>query len=330
LQLLEGIGEGIGFDCSIVPLKFPGLFMISTTDFFFPNVDDPYVQGKIGCANVLSDMYSMGIADCDTMLMLVGVSRDMPEEYRDISAREMIRGFNDHAKLAGTNVSGGQTVMNPWPLIGGVATAVCKEEGFLRPEQARAGDVLVLTKPLGTQLAVNAHQWLTKNNDRWQAIQDRISVEQIGEAFDAAQQSMMRLNRTGARLLLKYGAHACTDVTGFGLLGHARNLASNQREAVNFELHTLPMLRHMRVIADYAPGFKFWQGESAETSGGLLVALPAEAAAAFITEMEQTDGWPAWVVGRVVSNASGKPNTATLVEQPKIIEVDAPAPKASL
>jgi len=320
--MLEGIGEGIGYDCSIVPLKAAGLYLISTTDFFYPNVDDPYLQGKIACANVLSDMYSMGIADCDTMLMLLAVSREIPEQFRDFVARELIRGFNDHAKLAETNVTGGQTVINPWPIIGGVATSVRRAEEFILPVNAVAGDVLVLTKPLGTQLAVNVYQWFHKKNERWQSISDKITAEQVLEAFEAAQQSMIRLNRTGARLMLKYEAHACTDITGFGILGHSRNLAGNQKSAVNFEIDTLPIIRYMPIVADFAPGFKFWQGLSAETSGGLLVALPEEKAKAFITEIEQIDGIPAWIVGRVVPNETGQPNTSILIEKPKFIEVE--------
>ena len=111
-------------DCSVVPLRKPGLFMISTTDFFYPSVDDPFYQGQIGCANVLSDLYSFGVPDCDNMLMIMGVSRDMGEKERMIVSKEMIRGFNHLASLASTEVTGGQTVLNPWPIIGGVAMSL--------------------------------------------------------------------------------------------------------------------------------------------------------------------------------------------------------------
>lgn len=135
-------------DCSIQPTRIPDVFSVQTTDFFYPLVDDPYTQGKVGCANVLSDLYAMGISECDNMLMILAGSRDMPKHTMELVTKEMMRGFNDLAREAGTKVTGGQSVMNPWPIIGGVATSTCLEKDFIRPENAQPGDVLVLTKPL--------------------------------------------------------------------------------------------------------------------------------------------------------------------------------------
>ena len=129
--------------------------LISTTDFFYPLVEDPYMQGRISCCNVLSDIYAMGIGRVDHMLMILGISREMQEQDREIITREMMRGFNDCATEANTRITGGQSIMNPWPMIGGVANVVCREDEYIRPNQGRAGDLLVLTKPLGTQPAVN-------------------------------------------------------------------------------------------------------------------------------------------------------------------------------
>lgn len=134
------------------------MFIVSTTDFFFPNVEDPYLQGRIALANVLSDLYAMGVAEVDSVLMILAASLDMDESSRDIVARQFIKGFDDAANDAGTAVTGGQTVKNPWPIIGGVAKSVCREEDFIRPINAQVGDVIILTKPLGTQVAVNVRQ----------------------------------------------------------------------------------------------------------------------------------------------------------------------------
>ena len=112
---------------------------------------------------------------------------------------------------------------------------------------------------------------------------------------------MSRLNRTGARLMHKYHAHAATDVTGFGILGHAQNLASNQLADVDIELSRLPTFRHTAAIdAKINDAFRLRLGYSAEPSGGLLICLPTEHAAAFCAEIEAIDGVPAWIVGRVV------------------------------
>eukprot|EP01094_Clydonella_sp_ATCC50884_P029405 TRINITY_DN9192_c0_g1_i1.p1 TRINITY_DN9192_c0_g1~~TRINITY_DN9192_c0_g1_i1.p1 ORF type:complete len:310 (-),score=70.97 TRINITY_DN9192_c0_g1_i1:93-1022(-) len=306
-------------DCSIVETSIPDVFLISTTDFFYPLVEDPYMQGKIGCANVLSDLYSMGISKCDTMLMILAASRDMEERERDICTREMIRGFNDLATEAGTKVTGGQTVLNPWPIIGGVASSVLKEESFIRPEFAVAGDVVILTKALGTQIAVNAHQWLDRSrygsNKYWERIKDVVTEQQVLEAYGKAEQSMSRLNKNGAALMMKYDAHAATDVTGFGILGHARNLAKAQRAEVSINLHTLPIIAGMRAIDDALSMFKLMEGFSAETSGGLMVCLSAENAKKFIAEIRELDGCDAWEIGNVVEGdhaASISPDVTVL------------------
>ena len=127
---LKDIGDGsIGKespDCSVTPvhqtsttpLTGTPLSLLSTIDFFYPLVDDPYLQGRIACCNVLSDLYAMGAARCDNLLMVLGVSRKMTGPEREIVTREMMRGFNDTATAAGTKITGGQSVINEWPIIG--------------------------------------------------------------------------------------------------------------------------------------------------------------------------------------------------------------------
>lgn len=129
--------------------------LISTTDFFYPLVEDSYMQGRISCCNVLSDIYAMGIHRVDHMLMILGISLEMQEKDREVVTREMMRGFNDCAIEANTKITGGQSIMNPWPMIGGVANVMCHQSEFTRPNHGEPGDKLVLTKPLGTQPAVN-------------------------------------------------------------------------------------------------------------------------------------------------------------------------------
>ena len=108
--------------------------LVSTIDFFYPLVLDPYLQGKIGCANVLSDLYAMGIHNCDNMLMVLAASLEMDPKHRHIVTQEMLRGFADLAKEAETVITGGQTVLNPWPIIGppAVPPASCRaRDAFL-------------------------------------------------------------------------------------------------------------------------------------------------------------------------------------------------------
>lgn len=289
--------------------------LVQTTDFFYPNIDDPYLQGKITCANVLSDLYAMGVSHCDNMLMLLSLSRNMTVEQRGIITPMLIKGFNDLAKEAGCLVTGGQTVMNPWCIIGGVASAVVSKDEIIMPVKAVAGDVIVLTKPLGTQVAVNAFQWLHQPA-KLERVKDLITREQILRAYRTACISMSRLNKVGAELMMKYKAHAATDVTGFGLMGHAQNLCGNQNDLVDFEFHSLPLIRDMFTV-NQKVNFRLHQGYSSETSGGLLICLPADQAELFIEEIQKREGFPAWIIGRVLPGT----RQARLVENPTIIEV---------
>lgn len=319
---MEGIGgDKIGMDCSVQPLKHKGLSLISTTDYFYPLVDDPYMQGRIGAANVLSDLYSMGVVNCDNVLMILAASTEMSKLQRDVVTKLLIHGFNDAVKEAESEVTGGQTVLNPWPIIGGTATSVCTNDEFILPVNAVAGDVIVLTKPLGTQVAVNANQWRFIER-KWVNVQEVITKEEAERAYLLAMNSMARLNRNAARLMHKYGAHAATDVTGFGILGHGRNLASNQKASVNFEIHTLPIIRSMVEVDNKVNMFSLLKGFSAETSGGLFVCIPAEKAEAFCSELASLDNSPAWIIGRVLeSNEDASKNTCNIVDNPTIINV---------
>jgi len=309
----------IALDCSVRKTR-QGHYTISTTDFFFPLVDSPYLQGRIGAANVLSDLYAEGVEYCDFVLMLLAACREMPEDQRNICTKEMIRGFRDACDEAETAITGGQTVLNPWPIIGGVATSVVAEGEFVPSDGAKVGHAVVLTKPLGTQVAVNVQQWRKKNNRLWkECVEKKVATEEVAEEMmHRAVVSMGRLNRNGGRLMRKHGASACTDVTGFGILGHAQNLSENQVAEAGIEIHTLPCIAGTAAVNDAVFDFRLGVGYSAETSGGLMICLPEENAEAYCKELEELDGYPAWVIGRVVESPKRE---SRVLDGVKVLEV---------
>jgi len=231
----------------------------------------------------------------------------------------MIRGFVDGCKLAGTECSGGHTVHNPWPLIGGTASSVVKTSLVVRSDQAKPGDVLILTKPLGTQIIGNLALWMLDDN-RWSTVVSKLIAEDTAvRAVEIGEQSMMRLNLNAAKAMATVGAHGATDVTGFGILGHASNLAAVQKENVDFEITALPIIKGLvplekGVTIDY----RLTKGYSAETSGGLLIVLPAEKVHAFRAEMVKCGEPELWVVGRVVGNGNKR---ARILDNIDIIDV---------
>ncbi|RXM30705.1 Selenide, water dikinase 1 [Acipenser ruthenus] len=276
--------------------------------------------GRIACANVLSDLYAMGVTECDNMLMLLGISNKLTDKERDKVMPLIIQGFKDAAEEAGTSVTGGQTVLNPWIVLGGVATTVCQPNEFIMPDNAVPGDVLVLTKPLGTQVAVAVHQWLDIP-EKWNKIKLVVTQEDVELAYQEAMMNMARLNRTAAGLMHTFNAHAATDITGFGILGHAQNLARQQRNEVSFVIHNLPVLAKMAAVSKACGNmFGLMHGTCPETSGGLLICLPREQAARFCAEIKSPkygEGHQAWIIG-IVEKGN---RTARIIDKPRIIEV---------
>jgi len=307
---------GVGMDCTIAPIRLGGLSMISTTDMFYPVLDDPYMMGRIACSSILSDLYAMGVQEIDNMLMYLSVSTKMTEKERDKVIPLIIDGFKDTAKEAGTKVSGGQTVINPWLMVGGVATSICQQEEYIIPDSAVVGDVLVLTKPLGTGVALNCYHWL--GSERWNRIKLVIGEEEAKKAYRRAVDTMARTNKSSALLMHKYNAHGATDITGLGLLGHAMALAKNQKNEVSFVIHNLPVIAKMAAVAKACGNmFSLLQGQASETSGGLLICLPREQAAAYCKDIERMEGYQSWIIG-IVEKGS---RTARIIDKPRVIEV---------
>jgi len=309
---------GIGLDACMQPIPNSDLNLVQTTDYFYPLVNDPYRMGWIACNNVISDLYAMGVTRIDNVLMLLATSIKFTVDEEDIVIPLIMSGFRDCCLAAGTEIRGGQTAKNPWVLLGGCATSVLPMASLVMPNQAVEGDVLILTKPLGIRVAVNLNQWLDTKPERIEQLS--IDRETIKKAYNDCIVAMMTLNKNAAELMNKHGAHGATDVTGFGILGHAQNLAECQREEVDFELNSLPFLQHM-VKADKEAGnvFKVTNGYAAETSGGLLLAMPAEKVSMFRDELKQLDGHDSWVVGRVVKGT----RNARLSDDLKLVEVAA-------
>lgn len=241
----------------------------------------------------------MGVTEIDNVLMILGVSLLMKENERKTITKEIIRGFNDKANQAGTKVTGGQSVMNPWPMIGGTAISVVKKDKVKFPNNAKSGDKLILTKPLGTQVCVNVVQWFIEKNSNWEKSLEYISESEMWECYYKAEDSMSRLNLSAAKLMEKYKIGACTDVTGFGIKGHCENLVKAQKKDLKFVISLMPIIPKMDIINHKVFNFKLSQGYSAETSGGLLIAIDKNDAENYIKELAGL-GEQAWIVGDII------------------------------
>lgn len=202
--------------------------IISTADFFPPVVDDPYTFGAIAAANALSDVYAMG----GQVLMALNLVA-WPDNLAYSILSEVLRGGSDIVAQAGGVIAGGHTVSDKEPKYGLSVTGMVHPERILTKGGAQPGDLLILSKPLGTGLITTAHK-----------------REQVADSdLEAAVTSMMQLNRAASQALANIGAHAVTDITGFGLLGHAWEMAAQSLAGMRFAFDALPLLPHAR---DYA------------------------------------------------------------------------------
>ncbi|XP_022212890.2 inactive selenide, water dikinase-like protein [Drosophila obscura] len=313
---------GIPFDCSVIPLRTGACWLVQAAGFCCPIIDDPYAMGKIACAKVLNNLYAMGVSQCDSMTLLLGVSSGWTEQQRDVVLPIMMRGFKSRASEAGAQISGVQIVVNSWCMLGGVASTICQMNGFIEPGYAIAGDVLLLTKPLGTQLALDAYRSIgNAPGSCRKPIKLTITEEQVKEAHRQATKSMSRLNREAARLMFKHNAHGATHVGELGLLGHAQHLAYLQKNELSFSIYNLPLIGHMAALAmnnGEANDRLLLQGLAPEHSGGLLICMPREQATSFCSEIKKLEGHQAWIIGKVEKGN----RSARVIEKVQLIHVE--------
>jgi selenide,water dikinase len=261
------------------------------------------------------------------MLMVLGVSLDMDAKEREIVTREMIRGFNDTAEEAGCKITGGQSILNPWPIIGGVANTVVDQSEFLIPNRVKEGDVMLLTKPLGTQIAVNAKEWKEEKTHRYEKLlKDGIYTDaDIDKMYMLSMESMGKLNKNAAGLVNKYQAGGCTDITGFGLFGHLENLTVAQKNhKLRYVISQFPVIAKTADLPPEILDFGLLKGKSAETSGGLLCMVNEKDAYKIQEELKNEYGENSWIVGHVEANDADTPSIdlSAIQKKENIIDVN--------
>ncbi len=277
--------------------------LVATVDFFTPVVDDPYDFGRIAAANALSDVYAMGARPLFA-LNLVAFPRDLLG--RGI-LEDILRGGGEAAREAGIAVVGGHSIDDPEPKFGLCVVGEASPERLVLNSTARAGDRLVLTKPIGTGIVSTAIK----------------AGAVVPEAVAAAIASMATLNRGAAEAMLHVRAHAATDVTGFGLLGHLRELLAASGVAARVRASAVPLLPDALPLCrdGHIPGGTRRNQEDlasavswgddvhpllrvllcdAQTSGGLLIAVPPERSDDLLAELRARATPAAALIGEVV------------------------------
>lgn len=284
------------------------LAIIQHVDFFTPIVDDPYVFGQVAAANALSDIYAMG----GTPLLALNIVC-FPVKTLDMGVlREILAGGLDKVHEAGAVLAGGHSIDDPEPKYGLAVTGTIHPKKIVFNTEAKVGDRLILTKPLGTGIISTA-----------------IKAGKAGKkAVAAITKSMTALNRKASELMLETGVNACTDVTGFGLLGHAANMVDGSDVGMVINSASVPFFPEAKGFAEKGliPGglqrnrdyrMKMLEVSAGvpkyladilfdpQTSGGLLIAVPERKASELLKRMQQEGIREAAIIGEVVAAPKG-------------------------
>lgn len=278
------------------------LALVFTTDFFPPLVSDGYEFGLIAATNSISDVYAMGGTPLLALNIMMFPSSRIPLEVYS----EILRGGYDKAKEAGVSIIGGHSIDDYPPKYGLAVIGTVHPGKIITNAGAKEGDLLILTKPLGTGIILAGHRMQMTTGDQ----------------LDAAKHLMMRLNNDGGRLMQKHGVTGATDITGFGLAGHALKMARGSGATIRLNMRSVPLLSGTYILAEQGciPGAAFRNLEyteretlfeggldynlkmiahDAQTSGGLLMAVAEERAGALLSDLHHSDHQEAAIIGRV-------------------------------
>lgn len=289
-------------DAAVVRLS-DGRLLVQTVDFFTPIDDDPYTFGQIAAANSLSDIYAMGATPLFALNIIGFPINVLPK----LDLIKILQGGIDKAQEAGISIVGGHSIDDPEPKYGLVVTGEVAEENLITNSNAQPGDKLILTKPLGTGIIATAVK---------RGIAEKTAMAKSAE-------SMATLNKFAAEVMTEIGVNSATDVTGFGLLGHLSEMCEASGVSANIDYQALPFLPTVKKLAEdgIVPGgtkrnLKFVKdkvqfGEhltdidklllaDAQTSGGLLISMPAEKAEKYITKFNELSDIKAVIIGEII------------------------------
>ncbi|MCE5341344.1 MAG: selenide, water dikinase SelD [Planctomycetaceae bacterium] len=302
------VGAAAGDDAGVYKIS-KDTALVQTVDVFTPSVDDPYVFGQVAAANSVSDVYAMGGRPI-TALSIIGFPC---KELKDSIMRDILRGGIDKMIEAEVPVIGGHSINDPQIKAGFAVTGLINPKKILTNANAKSGDVLILTKPLGTGIIAFASQI------------DKASAKSV----KAISNSMATLNKKAAELMQEFDVHACTDVTGFSLMGHLGEMAGLSKVNAEILFDAIPLFPGVleAVNADIVPGTVERNRESsghrivtgkgvtrpmadicfdAQTSGGLLICLPQAKAEKLLGKLHKAKIEEAAIIGRIIGKGTGK------------------------
>lgn len=284
--------------------------LVQSVDFFTPVVDDPYDFGSIAAANSLSDIYAMGARPLFALNIVCFPAKTLPLTIM----QDILKGGRDKAGEAGISIVGGHSIDDPEPKYGLIVNGIVEKDKVIKNSGARTGDVLILTKPLGLGI-----------------INTGIKGERVDQkTIERAVKVMSTLNKNASKIMMEIGPHACTDITGFGLLGHLYEMVSGSRAMARISFGKVPVLEEAFDLANDGiipdgtrSNLRFvndkivWEDNlteeerlilaDAQTSGGLLISVPKEKSKEMLERLSKAeDVLAAAEIGEIVEGEKGK------------------------
>jgi selenide,water dikinase len=266
--------------------------MVKNLDIFTPILDEPEIMGEIAAANVTNDVFALNVLDISGILVFLGIKKNMPT-YVSEGILRGIKNFMEHK--INSKVLGGHTIYSEWPLIGGEASGFVEKSKIIRKNYVELGDKLILTKPVGNQAIMAAYR-LQKNNP---SLIESYSSKEIDTSIDTAIKLMITPLQDVVKTIHSYPnvnfIHSMTDISGFGLSGHLREMLQNSKYSAT--INRVPIIKLTQELA-YEFGYKFDTAEMPETAGGMLISVDQKQAEEF-SERLTKNGISNWIVGKI-------------------------------
>lgn len=279
-------------DSALIPVPKTDLLMAKNIDIFTPIIDEPEIMGQIAVVNVTNDVFALNVPEISGMLVFLGLKKNMPM-YIAEGILYGIKNFMENK--INSKVLGGHTIYSEWPLIGGEASGFVHKDKVIKKNYVKEGDKLILTKPIGNQAIMAAYR-LQKNNPK---LLETFSMSEIDETIELAVELMTTPLQDVVRAIHSYNdvsfIHSMTDVSGFGLAGHLREMLQNSHLSTIIE--KVPSIKLTSDLA-YEFGYKYDECEMPETAGGMLLSVDHEHAEEFSQRLNEF-GVNNWTVGTI-------------------------------
>jgi selenide,water dikinase len=274
--------------------------LVKNLDIFTPIVDEPEIAGEIAACNVTNDIFAMNVPEISAgMLVFLAVKTDTPDYITEGILKGM-RNFMENK--INSSISGGHTIYCEWPLFGGEASGFVKQDDIIRKRGLRLGDKLILTKPLGLQGVMAAYRILKEVPE----MLENYSSSELQNSIDLAIEVMTTSNQDVVKAIHSYDdfsfVHSMSDVTGFGLAGHAKEML--QYSDLSIVLERIPSIKLARSLSSEF-GYAFDECKAHETAGGMLLSIAEDYCEDFTNSLDSL-GISNWVVGRVDKIKSGQ------------------------